>query len=481
MSEYLYRFRPVKRLLESEIEHLTLYFAAPDQLNDPLEGRKNIFWQGDEIVWKNLFKHYIRCLALKLRDITTESYSPTIPTTLDWGRLPDDMKVIEQRALAMFFDDEITSKFIKLLSSSNRKIYEDELLTYLYACHQFALHCCCKAYVDAGVLVLDLSAGESFQSERKIRLNQLIDGLNILSSASEEVAESIRGGYDDMRFAADQINLFSFMNKEALDNNIQKTLHFLQVHFTRTYVKALEQLMYPDWYVACFMSECEDSSIWGTYGADHKSVCLKFKPGKTAENFTMELKPPQGYPEPAQDWVFKLQPVSYEPEFAEYNFFECIANIPQRMSLNDWYTDNGKTSPIQNWMIPEKFSIQKYNSAFNVSVTEKLNAWKHENEHRAVLTPFANISDPKHRVFHYSFDALDGIIFGIKTSEEDKKSLIQKFSPHIARSQRTDFNFYQAYFDRETKTIRHKRMELLSTLLNSSPADFIDKSPESEK
>ena len=33
-------------------------------LNDPMEGTRNIFWLGDQIVWGNLFRHYIYCLHL---------------------------------------------------------------------------------------------------------------------------------------------------------------------------------------------------------------------------------------------------------------------------------------------------------------------------------------------------------------------------------------------------------------------------------
>ena len=60
----VYRFRSIDRLLGEyqELEKETIYFASPDQLNDPMEGYRDIVWRGDEIVWTNLFTHYAYCL-----------------------------------------------------------------------------------------------------------------------------------------------------------------------------------------------------------------------------------------------------------------------------------------------------------------------------------------------------------------------------------------------------------------------------------
>jgi hypothetical protein len=63
--EFLYRFRSVDALIgeRAELRNQEIYFASPAQLNDPMEGFKNIFWKGDRIIWKNLFKHYMRTLV----------------------------------------------------------------------------------------------------------------------------------------------------------------------------------------------------------------------------------------------------------------------------------------------------------------------------------------------------------------------------------------------------------------------------------
>ena len=57
----LYRFRSIDALLDKyqELESQTIYFASPDELNDPMEGFRDIVWSGDKIVWTNFFKHYV--------------------------------------------------------------------------------------------------------------------------------------------------------------------------------------------------------------------------------------------------------------------------------------------------------------------------------------------------------------------------------------------------------------------------------------
>ncbi|HHQ4698336.1 TPA: hypothetical protein ACSP2Q_000989, partial [Aeromonas veronii] len=67
MKKQFYRFRPISRLLSDHIENGELqnqeiFFAHPSQLNDPVEGYRDIIWSGDHIVWENLFRHYVYTL-----------------------------------------------------------------------------------------------------------------------------------------------------------------------------------------------------------------------------------------------------------------------------------------------------------------------------------------------------------------------------------------------------------------------------------
>jgi len=50
----LYRFRPVHAVLDKyeELAKQEIYFSPPEELNDLIEGYKDVFWSGDQILWR---------------------------------------------------------------------------------------------------------------------------------------------------------------------------------------------------------------------------------------------------------------------------------------------------------------------------------------------------------------------------------------------------------------------------------------------
>ena len=85
MAEF-YRFRSIDALLgkHRELEEQAIYFASPEELNDPMEGLRDIVWNGDKIIWTNFFKHYIFCLN---RCYLPLNITPN-PGKLDVGDIP---------------------------------------------------------------------------------------------------------------------------------------------------------------------------------------------------------------------------------------------------------------------------------------------------------------------------------------------------------------------------------------------------------
>ena len=78
--------------------------------------------------------------------------------------------------------------------------------------------------------------------------------------------------------------------------------------------------------------------------------------------------------------------------------------------------------------------------------------WYHEREHRIFLADkFYQYDDKFSRNLKYDLKTLTGIIFGIRTTLDDKLELIQKLL-RMKKSFR-DFEFYQAEFDDETQII----------------------------
>ena len=89
----------------------------------------------------------------------------------------------------------------------------------------------------------------------------------------------------------------------------------------------------------------------------------------------------------------------------------------------------------------------------------KLEAWSYEQEYRLVLTSsIFDFSEKQKRKPKYDFRDLDGIIFGIETPVEHKLDIVKIVEDKCRLYNRTDFNFYQAYYSRRKGTIEHAKM-----------------------
>lgn len=62
----LYRYRTIDSAL-LELDNGSFYFAAPKELNDPIEGYLKIFWQGDKPAWEGLLKNFVCSLFYNLQ------------------------------------------------------------------------------------------------------------------------------------------------------------------------------------------------------------------------------------------------------------------------------------------------------------------------------------------------------------------------------------------------------------------------------
>lgn len=140
----LYRMRTIDQVMGAyaELERQEIYFADPSQLNDPMEGFRDLFWLGDHIVWKNLFRHYLYCLhttciisrfigdteQLGAQHIPVMSNVPQEWTSKAEELLGDVQDRVFQRAQL--------STFASKLAKIKRKVRRDELLHYLYVTAQ---------------------------------------------------------------------------------------------------------------------------------------------------------------------------------------------------------------------------------------------------------------------------------------------------------------------------------------------------------
>jgi len=89
--------------------------------------------------------------------------------------------------------------------------------------------------------------------------------------------------------------------------------------------------------------------------------------------------------------------------------------------------------------------------------------WNHEREYRIFLPDeFHRYADKFSRHLRYDLSLLKGIIFGLRTTLDDKLNLLQKLS-RLGKSIR-DFEFFQAEYDDETQLISVREKNLLTRI-----------------
>lgn len=466
----LYRFRPLHRLLDDgELENLEIFFASPEQLNDPLEGYKDIVWSGSEIMWRNLYRHYITCAIQHCvlytalseqddvhREILINNYIDSLPPAME--------------ALATIIIDEILETpevklFISAVAQSKRPIRAPELTIHLRLIHRFILAIIFSHFQESGFCLKLTSQAFSKDKEHHLKTIGKLGQLLRVSKNFETQADI----FTDVLLELDEARIIS------LHKSLPQQLFFITVDLPDEFCKALESLTYPLWYTACFMSDCTNSSLWGTYGENHKGVCLKYKTKGDEKSQFLTLNGPIGFSSRGiirQKASHVFHKIDYERAFVEIDFFTSIGGLPLPTLEKYWYSEkNAKTFGYSAPQMGREWR-ENYWENFMSAITVKLREWRFENEYRLILAPsIIDLKASKDRVTNYDFNSLEGIIFGIKTSTEDKVKILKIIESLCTTHDRTDFSFYQAWYDPSTKNIKHSRLNILLSQNITQPAE----------
>jgi Protein of unknown function (DUF2971) len=467
-----YRFRPVDALLDrfQELESQEIYFAPPKELNDPMEGFKDLVWSGDRILWENLLRHYLLCLthAVTIALIKGADHAFAEMETLVFANessVPTpEFGELHRRICEGFFRHEDAASLPELIAGRGSPIRRDELTTYLRLLHSHALNTVLTHMEEAAFLV-PRPADDSLRaaSTKPIAVRSVLESMKALEREhpdKPDIAEVISGISE---IAAVQQDLILEYNGISLQRGA--AWKALISEFSRRHVRALEQLLYNDWYTACFVADPTDASIWGTYGNGHQGVCLKFKASaNTNGKPTLNLRQicgSNGAPIYG-DVAHEFQQVEYSSQFVEVNFFRTLGRLTMPM-LRHWYRDAaGTPSTSVTDILSESDSWRKrYWEQRMTAITTKLADWAHEKEFRLTLSGSSDFSDKSTRKLQYHFSDLQGIIFGMDTSTIDKLRIMKIIEEKCRKEGRNDFEFHQAHYSRRAGKMEITKMNLI--------------------
>jgi hypothetical protein len=384
--EYLYRFRSLDRLLvKNELESQTIFFASRDKLNDPMEGFLDIFWKGDEILWKNLFRQFLFSLyrvhlLVSLGATSVSSNDVEVKFRLDG--LDDKMILEFEKYSEFFFSNQKILTIIEYLSKKNAPVRREELSFYIKSIHPFAL-----SSFSTGAQFNNI-----FNSEERINVNlDKVIKLLHTNGNSREVDFSFREGF---RFDEQSVLI---RQVQDWDEKIPAGRKFIVFEFTKAFLEKLETLIYPEWYVACFSENIRNASLWAHYGISHTGVCLRFKTIKNTTNQPAmnidcitsfsSTKDKSGNISRFKNRGPKLTPfikVSYDKSYPKVDFFRSIGSLSEPDLMKYWYGDNeGRVSSCAKDIFDDNSQWRtEYWESFRESTAVKLKEWSQETEYR---------------------------------------------------------------------------------------------------
>ena len=461
---YVYRYRSAKAVLGDyhELERSEIYFSAPSELNDPMEGFKDLVWSGDEIVWRNFLRHYILCVLQTTGYclIADEQFDPHILKNIVFWvpqELPDaPIQGIYERVSSEFLAEPVAKKFISTLAARTSPLRRSELTAYLRALHGFAMQIVIKEYRERGLLKQP-AEGPPPPSPEKLRRSAvaMMEGVTKIPPSEfppERLSEALFAASGGIAAQMMLINEYNLPDREK-----RKPITFLTHRFPDAYVVALDTLVHRDWYVSCFAKTPDNHSMWSTYGDGHRGVCLMFKTTPNTEGEpTLAIERVTGASSSLGNELayhssvvpHQLEPVIYSGQYPSIDFFRSLGSISEMHMNNFWYTGEGGTfSDCRNAVYSDNEAWRKaYWHTLGQSALYKTPEWAHEEEYRIVVHSGFDMSTKEKRKLKYRFENLAGIVFGARTNWEDKLKIMTIIDKKCAEARRSDFKFYEVRY-----------------------------------
>lgn len=347
---------------------------------------------------------------------------------------------------ATFLADNEIQNLTSFYGQRRLKINGDGLRVLLYLVHNQALKLCIAKYSELNLIPKENADNilKDLASKAMPRLpfdkidenTPVLQFINIISKVGVDLLD-------------DKLEIYYLQNDTFSEEKQRKNWMTLLVDFPKLYIAQLKNMIYPENFVVCFSRKNDNSAMWGNYADRHRGVCLIYE---TDENDIIKMK--------RENDTFDLpaKPIIYEGDFIERNFFETFGRLTIA-EVKTWLTgaDGSISSSFEAFQNEDQWR-KEYWKMYEIKNYHKLQAWEDEQEYRIILSsPFYDFSTKESRKLKYNPQCLRGIIFGIGTSEYDKKQIMEKLLEH--KDEYADFTFYQAEFNDENQviTIRKKQ------------------------
>lgn len=455
-GNFLFRFRSAKALLDDddnggfqELEKQAIYFAKPEQLNDPMEGLSDAFWDGDDVLWENFFKHYALALisyALKwLLHEPDEIQKAKVDAWLTAEDLPTDMF----RSLYREFCSDLSSviearELAQILGRRTLPLRRERLINLLFLVHQAAVPSLFLILKKHRLVDFELPPEAADTKPVKTTLECWEEIASAPSKIDMPVEEQLEVLSSITNRVSHQLDLGVLTRIGSIDEGHK--LLALMSRFPEMYVDAFSRdLHFNPWRVACFSRRCTNASMWGTYGSEHRGAALIFRTEQREGEHYFRIKGMAGTADSGAD--LKVHNVEYGKRPPPLDSFNVIGRLPLHKLKTTWMvTEDGRASTRLSEMTDDldAWRTRYWNHAFK-RVSWKHFDWEHEEERRLVASSVL-ADDPAPEALTYDFSQLEGLVFGMRMSSEDKLRTASIVEKKCRATGRTDFRFFQAYY-----------------------------------
>ena len=477
MPKYFHRFRSAEALLDGrhELENQEIFFASPAQLNDPREGVRDVFWHGDRVVWKNLHRHYLKCLTRLVQIWCAGGGQHEV----DWRHVPlfdpmlpaaatPEFVALDARIEAAFFTEEAEA-YVSALAARNAPVRREELRLHIQALNPFAIASIVACHEASGIAIVKPGA---MPTAEKLELfaSCFKTSMEIIKHAESapQTPDSQRALSAVFQAIGSTRSQMTFINQYngALDVSMPGK-SFVFVDFPSDYVDRLDSILHPAWYAACFMESSEDAALWAYYGDQHRGACLIFEAGGSEERPTLSLRglPTFGPNDPQTGGIARaFLPIQYSNDTTPVDFFRSFGIIPMSTLNRNWYFDpaDGWSACARDMHDDVDAWRERYWKTFELGATTKMEDWEKEGEHRLLLhSNLLDLSDSSSRKLKYDFRSLAGIVFGDKMPAADRMKISKIIEAKCRAANRNDFKFYEATVSAATGKVFHRELSLL--------------------
>lgn len=480
MTEYLYRYRSLDSSYTfKELENLEIYFAKPDELNDQMEDYMNIIWQGDDIAFQGLLKHYLYTLShlyyiasLVNRGEHLDIEHLPVFMSADALKAPE-MKTIFKDIYFEFFSSESIANIPTKMANSNKKFTADEILLILKTIHMYAylvINTQIKKHILKEDSLKDNQYNEIYNSVKYWKSYEYIINALISDKYSKELLLSLIDSQDIQR---EQIKVGLDKTHSSTDNF---NINVLTFDYPELYIKQIKKILYNNFCVTCFSATYRNEPMWSHYADSENGICLKFKVKNKNNSSYLNLYMVSGITSDSKGTRVEksfhdnqLRKVTYSDEYPEIDFFASLGCLPHPIIDGFWLCNYDQTkfsTCCEKYRDMDKWR-ENYHKKAEEYICTKAKSWEYEQEyrifHREMMHP--TYDDIENRIAKYNLEDLEAIIFGRKVSAKDKQQIIEIVNKQRKEKGLTGLKFYDLYYSTITKQLETKKCREYATVL----------------